>query len=324
MICPGTSVEATNPFAIDVPEKKDITNEDYINIQKQLRAIDIIPLLRKLYPENQGYTTFEDFKSRCTRGLTQNLIDPEKGLFPTKNLEKIGNGSDMCIVSCCTSFDGIHPKLIKDIPKALKECGFNGYFYHRVGGYPNPTGKEIKYVGVPYSFKIFLMLEAQQLGFNKVMWVDSRILPLRDPSPLFSRLDIVGSVLLSTVNPKYDNSRIFPKTRRLLKKLTGTDVVKEHISTQVFGLKMDSERAKDFVKSYYEFADMGTPFLSCFPEEFVFGAIVGKSRKDWPTLAMSYILQYPVPNENQASINAIRDMGFYFYLRTHDDSLIKK
>lgn len=312
----GATVDGVSPFAIDFPNKKNITDDDYINIQQQIRSINIEPLLKELYPENQGYTSFQDFQNRCTKGLRQTLIDLEKGFFPKKSLQKIGLGGDMCFVSCCP-YDGIHPELMKAIPEALKTLGFNGYFYSRVGGFPNPTGKEIRFVGIPYSFKIFLMLEAQQLGFSKVIWVDSRVLPLRDPTPLFLKMDETGSLILAYEDAGFDNARIFPKTKQLLKDLTGTDVVKKHISTQVFGLKMSNEKTQDFIKTYYEFAEMGTPFLSCFPEEFVFGSIFGKAEKDWPTLSLYQTLKYHESNEDSTLMKRLSDQGYYFYLRNH-------
>ena len=57
----------------------------------------------------------------------------------------------MCIVSCAP-YDGVRSVLLTSIPDALKRSGFNRYFYYRIGGFPNPTGKEIQYVGVSLLF----------------------------------------------------------------------------------------------------------------------------------------------------------------------------
>src|ERR1700722_14842938 len=161
-----------NPFAINFSPKENLTTEDYINIQYQIQGINISPVLKQLYPKNQGYSPYHDFFARCTRCLRQCLIEPERGLFPTQQLEKIGKGSDMCVV-CCAPYDGVRDNLIQSITSGLQSTGFNGYFLSLTGGFPNPTGREILYVGVPYSFKVFMMLEAYKLGFNKVLWIDS-------------------------------------------------------------------------------------------------------------------------------------------------------
>lgn len=71
-----------NPFTIPFQPKIDLDNQDYLSIQKQLRAINIYPLISELYPDNQGYTTIYDFLARCSKGISQTLIDEEKGYFP--------------------------------------------------------------------------------------------------------------------------------------------------------------------------------------------------------------------------------------------------
>jgi len=75
---------------------------------------------------------------------------------------------DNCIV-CCVPFNRIYPELVLSQVAALKETGFNGYYLYQIGGFPNPTGKEIRHVGVPHSFKIFMTLEAQRLGFSALL-----------------------------------------------------------------------------------------------------------------------------------------------------------
>jgi hypothetical protein len=306
-----------NPFMIDFPEKKELTNDDYIEIQKKIKAINIIPLLQELYVEDIGLTSFDDFKSRCTKALRQNLIDPEKNCFPQKKLIKIGRGGDSCIVNCCP-YNLKYPELVNEIPQTLSDLGFNGYFYYLVGGCPNPTGKEVKYVGVPYSFKIFMMLEAQQIGFTKVLWLDSAILPLKDPTPIFAKIEQEGCFLLHEIIPGYDQRYILPKTRQLLKDLTGTDVVGgRHISTQVFGLKMDTEKTKKFVNAYYKMLELGTPFLSCYPEEFVYVSIFQQSEKDWPSQHLFSVLRFQGSQDIQSEAKILKETNLYFLLRHH-------
>jgi hypothetical protein len=308
------NIQITNPFAINFPKKELISNDDYISIQKKLQELDIEPLIADLYGSNPNLVPINQFQQRCSKGITQVLIDPEKEQYPIRKLEKIGSGSDMCIVNCCP-YNGQYHTLKEDIPKALEKVGFNGYFYHRIGGFPNPTGKEIKYAGVPYCFKIFMMLEAQQLGFNKVLWIDTSMLPVKNPTPLFNEIEQNGSFISYCYYPEH--SCIFPKTRMLLKSLTGTDVLKvRHIATQVFGLKMDAEKCKKFIDSYYKFVEMGTPFLSCFPEEFVFASLIERSPKEWPSTYIFQVLRYQENEEIEEIENAKSD-GCYFYLRKH-------
>lgn len=310
-------IHAENPFLIPFPDKKELTNDDYVLIQKQLRAVNITPLLKELHADDPALVAFEDFQARCTKGLKQTLIDREKGFIPEKKLVKIGSGGGNCVVCCCP-YDIAYPELLRSITASLESVGFNGYFYYRIGGFPNPTGKEGKYAGVPYCFKILMMLEAQNLGFNNVLWIDSSILFLKNPTPIFEEIEKQGSFLLDFVNRSYDQKRTFPKTKELLTQLTGVDIFKKHFVTQVFGLKLDNERTKDFVQKYYQFLEMGTPFLSCFPEEIVMASIFLQNESEWPTKYLhTFTIYHNDEEDTPEKIQALKDSRFYFYLRHH-------
>ena len=173
-----------------------------------------------------------DFKNRVSRGITQKLIDTSSNLLPTKNLYKIGNGGDgrNCFV-CCTPFmhkinnDENNSRFIasQQILKSLESVGFNGYFYLFNGGFPNPTGTEMKYAGVPYCFKIFMMLEAQKKGFDKVIWIDSGCYALNNPQQLFNNLS-KNNVLIKKLPPGNYDAMVFDKTIKLLNLINGNNI----------------------------------------------------------------------------------------------------
>lgn len=307
-----------NPFLINFPTKKNITHEDYIVLQEMLNKKDIDSLLKEMYGRHTGLKAYEEFEKRCWKGIKQILIDPKNHLYPIQKLVKIGKGGNRCIVNC-SPFNGKYPSLIDSIPAALEAKGFNGYFYYRLGGYPNPTGKELRYIATPYCFKIFTMLEAQNLGFTNVLWIDSSMLPLRNPEPLFDQIEKNSCFLMDYVDHHWDKLRIFPETRDLLLKLTGTDVWNtRHISTQVFGLKMDAEKTQKLIKYYYKMLELGTPFLSCFPEEYVFVAHFQQSPQEWPSDNMFKTMHFYINESNAvAEIDKFTKNGLYFYLRPH-------
>lgn len=193
-----TNIAFTNPFPIDVEKKDKFVIDDYITIESQLRSIDILPLISNYYEEfiNTGEADpnrfpCDTFYRRCSVGTNWTFIDPKQGRLPPKKLCKINNGGDCCIV-CVSSYNKFYPELMLSNIFWLKKSGFNGYYLYFLGEYPNPTGQEIQYIGVPYAFKIFAMLEAQQLGFNKVIWLDESMKLLKDPTPLFEIVDSNG------------------------------------------------------------------------------------------------------------------------------------
>ncbi len=315
---------SSSPFDLNIPPKKEMAHRDYIELQKLLRSKgdDLEHLLRGLYPIDKGYTTHEDFCGRCMRGIHQVLIDPEKGLFPELQLEKIGKGGDCCIVTWC-SFTNKYVEFIKSNIEQLHRIGFNGHYLYMIGGYPNPTGKEIQYAGVPYAFKIFMMLEAQKKGFQKVLWIDSAAMPLKDPTPLFDWIGTTGTFIDGGNTPKDAWKFIYPETRRILLEQTGVDVLSSfYVNTVAFGLKMDTELTKHFIDDYYKMLDLGTPFLSCFPEEFVISAIFCKPehRDKWRRECFPHIFYRPsrnTKNDELKNIKKARKRGAFFFPRPH-------
>jgi hypothetical protein len=279
-----------NPFLIDIEDKEEYTIEDYINIHKQLKEIDIDPLLREMYSYKNSFYDYDDFKGRCTTGLRQKLIDETEQILPEKKLYKIGNPTDSknCIV-CCTPFARENAEFDKNVDsksryiaskqiiKSLEETGYNGHFYLFNGGFPNPTGKEMKYVGVPYCFKIFMMLEATKLGFEKVIWIDSGCYSINNPQRLFDILDSQETLFLPFNNNNNYDAMVFPRTINLLNLITDSDLHNaSYVLTIVFGLNMKSEIIGRIIVEFYEMVELGLPFLSIFPEEIVLTSIFNK------------------------------------------------
>lgn len=313
----------SNPFIIDYPVKEEITNEDYIEIQKKLQEIDISSILDAWYPDfapkkwfrpwAPALATKEDFFRRISKARFQTLIDPAKNYFPKKNLVKIGKGGDNCFV-CYASFNGIYPKLIEELPKELEKVGFNGYLFYRIGGFPNPTGKEIRYSGIPYVFKIFAMIEAHLQGFEKVIWVDAAFLPLKDPTPLFNWTEKEG-VFLKSHEPF--NKFILPKTVEYIKEQTQVDVLQSpYISTQIIGFDFRSAKTKFFIDNYYQLVELGLPFFSCFPEEYVLSAIAGKKPELWQPQPFKKLC-FPEVKLRSKTIDWAQKEDYFFLQRSH-------
>lgn len=314
-------VNLVNPFLINVPEKTEYDVNDYINIQKQLNEKNIDHIIETLYTNKNNFYELEDFKVRIKRGIKQKLLDA-KNNTPNKTLYKIGNcdNNKNCIV-CCTAFknDKNDSRYLSsnNIVNSLINVGYNGHFYLFQGGFPNPTGKEMKYVGVPYCFKIFMMLEAYNLGFNNVIWIDSGCCALNNPDRLFEILE-KDEVLIKKfdLNNKYDRMT-FEKTIRLLNQLTKCDLHSAaYIETIVFGLNMMSDKVKNFIKDYYDMVELGWPFFSIFPEEIVISAIFNKPNYK-PLLYNNNLGHTLYVHEKYFNQTDAKNKGYYFHHKNY-------
>lgn len=305
----------SNPFLIDLPSTKDESYEHLENVQKIMQTKDVKKFVDQLYPQptllGVKLNTKEDFYCRCMRGFRQTLIDRKKGWYPKKELIKINGGGGDCIVLSCP----IHPKyesLLLSLVEALREIGFKGSVFYRIGGYPVPTGEEVRFVAVPYSFKIFTMLEAYQMGYKNILWLDSAVYPMKSLDPLFQKIENEG-VLISW--KKFRKNGLLPETQKVLKELTGYEPgFFSHVSMQVFGLRMDLPWVGHFIEDYYEMCRLGTPFISCYPEEHVISALMHKYRQYIPEPYSKIILAST--NDNRFLMDA-KQQGYHFFLRRH-------
>jgi hypothetical protein len=294
-------------------------------VQKQIQSIDLTAKLQELYVPDQGFTGFANFEARCLRGIKQTIVNTDKGLIPVRKLEKIGSGGDRCIV-CYAPFSinewgrdvGSFAEHIQSNVAALEATGFNGYFYYQIGGFPSPSGKEIQYAAVPNSGKIFMMLEACKRGFKKVLWMDSALIPLRNPAAFFIWIETRGYFFRGETTPTNAWSYIFPTTRQQLKDLTGTDVLNScFINTHIFGLKMDTPLAQKLIEDYYQLVDLGTPFLSCFPDEFVLTSILGQPEfSSWqPFNLVTFLQSFDRVPQSPENLQKLKDERYFFYQR---------
>jgi hypothetical protein len=256
-----------NPFLLDIEDKEEYTNEELEEIQQKLKEKDKeIEILLKEIHETNSQMEWKELSHRCQKGTKAILV------YPFKKLYKIGEGGDTCVV-CCTGLNDSRYENSKNIHISLEESGYNGHFYVLNGGFPNPTGTEMKYCGVPYSFKIFMILEAKKLGFEKVIWIDSACYVLKNLQPLFDILE--NNHLVCRTFP-YNFFRSFDEliphqTIDLFNQLANQDIrYNVKINSIIFGLNLKNELINEFIKEYYEMVKRGLPFISLFPEEMVF------------------------------------------------------
>jgi hypothetical protein len=315
-----------NPFLIDIPDQAEYTLEDYVNIQNQLnnKNVDnsIDNIIKNLYSTRNKFYSVKNFKSRIEKGITQTLINLDNKMLPTRNLYKIGTGGNNrnCVV-CCTPFTDTTNEqgtsrynASKNIRTSLENTGFNGYFYLFNGGFPNPTGTEMKYAGVPYCFKIFMMLEAQKKGFDKVIWIDSGCYALNNPESLFELLYKDDAVMKTIDSNNNYTAMVFQNTIEMLNRITKCNMRNAiYLETIVFGLNMDSTRVKELIKEYYNMVRLGYPFFSIFPEEIVLSALFQKEEYKGLITSNQLIKGKLQIHEKNMNEEQAKNNGYYFH-----------
>lgn len=231
-------------------------------------------------------------------------------------MEKLGNGGEWCIVSSAP-YDNIRNVFLEGLIQQLHKINFNGYVYYRMGGYPNPTGNEIRYAGVPYTIKIFMMMEAKKLGFDKVLWLDSALWPVKNIDLFFHYIEEYGAIF-HLYNKSVPSKDIFLETRKKLKQLTGKDpCTSPHVWGAIFGLDFSKKEVKSLIKEYKFLVKIGTPFLSCCPEEAVLTCLLDKPSFKKAKKNFKLKIPFICLEESEPDIDCCAQKGFYFLLKQH-------
>ena len=313
----------SNPFVVEFETQEELSSHDWQALQQKLRAINVALILDPLYPgthtkekswfKKPEIKEYQDFYGRVSRGVRQTLINEERAAFPRKELIKINKGGTGCLVSLA-SYDGIYTKHLKNHVESVKKTGWNGYFLVYYGGYPHPTGIELRYAGVPYAFKVFALLEANKLGFEQALWLDAALEPLKTPQPIFDELKKTGSFFQLRRNA---SRYLLPSTRKILLEKTGVDMNKaDSLRARIIGFDFSKQVTFDLIKDYYELVELETPFISCFPEEYVLGALVEKYSSHFKAAKINTLIK----NERKLhgkTADWARKKGYHFLLKDH-------
>ncbi|MFZ4772903.1 MAG: hypothetical protein ACOYK9_02800 [Chlamydiia bacterium] len=282
-----------SPFYIDYPPCKSPTQADYLEIDRLKNSQELHSKIEAIYKKEANLLGFsrDEFAvcrnaviTRINMGSRYKLADPTSTHLPEKRLVKINEGGDFLVVSYADFGERRPKRLLERMQLELERSGFNGYFYYLLGGYPTPRGIELNYSSTPYAFKIFIMEEAKKLGFKYVLWLDSRLIPLKNITPLFNMLKQYKGLFNLTVS--LEEGRVFKQARESILELTKTDIFKNRtISTPVFGLRMDEQQSCDLIDDFYLGCTIGLPFFSCYPEETLLSALIAKHFPNTPFIS---------------------------------------
>ena len=111
---------------------------------------------------------------------------------------------------------------------------------------------------------------------------------------------------------------IFYKTRKIIKAVTQKDPLKPvYIPAGIFGLDFSKKKCKKFLNNYLYLVRLGTPFLSCRPEEFVFTSLLDEKKFKNSKKDLGLICKFLCYEGDGISVNEAIDNGYYFINKIH-------
>lgn len=183
----------------------------FINIQATGENKNYFPdVYNKI--KNIRSPTFEDYclvQNFLTNGNRKNLEKLKDTFRAQKNIKIIDvklnkipqleiipvntdlNDKKNCLI-LYASFNCCFPKGVKRLISIVKQSNFKGHILCRIGGWPDVAGGSLTLAHVPFAFKVCSFKEAQRLGYERVLWLDSSIVPLVDLDTVFTTIGKKG------------------------------------------------------------------------------------------------------------------------------------
>ncbi len=96
-----------------------------------------------------------------------------------------------CILIYST-FNRNFPNALKRLLKLIVESDYKGHVLYRLGGWPNEAGGSLVLSHVPYGFKCSFFKEAERMGFKRVLWLDSAVVPVASLNDIFAMIEDKG------------------------------------------------------------------------------------------------------------------------------------
>lgn len=175
------------------------------NIEKPYSQIQDIS-----QPTLEDYHLIQDYLTNGDRPIITRLCDylpnaknfkiigntpeeqPESGIIAVNSDE---NDRENCLVTY-SSFNKNYPRGLKRLVNYVSKSDFKGHILYRLGGWPNVEGGSLVLAHVPYAFKISIIKEAQRLGYKRVFWLDTAILPYVSLNDIFKIIEEKGYFVL--------------------------------------------------------------------------------------------------------------------------------
>lgn len=199
----------------DLEEKMDrlIRSKKKYSPLSELSFTNLDPIYNQVsnifHPTIQDYQLIQNFLSNGKRQNLERLRDMMNGArqikiigkhdeFPQSGSAFVNcdhNEKENCVI-LYSSFNRNYPGSLHRLFKYISQSDFKGHVLYRIGGWPNTEGGSLPLAHVPYAFKVSYFKEAQRLGYKRILWLDSAVLPLVSLNDIFEMIKEKGFFLM--------------------------------------------------------------------------------------------------------------------------------
>jgi hypothetical protein len=270
-------------FLVDLPEEKALydsiediyhpTDADYKKIENFLQngKRPYLSWLNIFNEPTYKETCRYDLRAKNIRVAAPYRSDYElkKEVYKTDEDDK-----DFCIVTYGSiSNDNQRREQIERLKNKLHKVGFKGHLLYRNGGWPDVEGGSLKLIHVPYAFKVCMIKEASSLGYNKVLWLDTSIVPMNNLENIKKSIDQSGYFFthLKGLNLHRYTSAKLTDYYDLSEQDNKINI--KPIAGGIVGINFNTEAGRYLFEAWYDSAIALDPWLTSRPDQNVLAVL---------------------------------------------------
>lgn len=151
-------------------------------------------LLQNFLSREQYRTSLDPLEDMADRMSLIKIIGNTADELPQANCVHVHcdqNQKENCVILYST-FNFPYPRALKRILKLIKESDYSGDVLYRLGGWPDTEGGSLVLSHVPFAFKVSFFKEAQKLGYKRVLWLDTAVVPIASLNDIFDSIQEKG------------------------------------------------------------------------------------------------------------------------------------
>ncbi|MBS0605550.1 MAG: glycosyltransferase family 2 protein [Verrucomicrobia bacterium] len=198
---------------------------------------------------------------------TIRIIGDDPGQIPMSGVVHInssGEEKENCIILYST-YNRNYPRALARLLNCIAQSDFKGDVLYRIGGWPDEAGGSLLLSHVPYAFKPCFFKEARRLGYKRILWLDTAVIPVASLNEIFAMIEDKGYFVMG--NAHMVGPFMNPQAAVYFG-LTKEDTCKiPSCSSGLFGVDLSHKIGRDLLENWYRAAQDPDAFFTERPDQ---------------------------------------------------------
>ena len=194
--------------------------------------------------------------------------------IPETGICHVNGGGDNCVI-LYASYNMAYIRGLRWLVDYIQNSDYQGDILYKIGGWPDLEGGSFVLAHVPYAFKVCFFKEAQSLGYKRVLWLDTSIIPLISLNDAFQWIEENETLIVGNdhaVGPYFTNRKSAAYFG-----LTAEDTFTiPSCSSGIFGVDLSTPKGRELIDWWYRAAQDPHAFYNPRPDQSVLSLILFK------------------------------------------------